>query len=218
MKRMKRVRKCQGIFLVIIFKMFIPAVQKERWRGRFIRSSPAIFYALLLELFKPCITQEPLFVNLVVGAVVLCLDQEVVQPVDEVSVAFIYGPCQRLIGERLVEQFQFALTFFSKRNGVERQVVDECVNFAVEEIHNAFLLGLKRDVLAVRNHALGGLLAGGAEFGGDLVLLVVQVFVGSDGARKLLVDQDALANNDIGFGKADLHVAFLGQGHAAHDH
>jgi hypothetical protein len=41
MKRMKRVRKCQGIFLVIIFKMCIPAVQKERWRSRFIRSSPA---------------------------------------------------------------------------------------------------------------------------------------------------------------------------------
>ena len=62
------------------------------------------------------------------------------------------------------------------------------------------------------------MLTGGAELGSDLVLLVVQVFVGFDLASQFLVDQDALANNDIGLGKAYLHVAFLGQGHATHDH
>ena len=164
------------------------------------------FSGLLLEVFKPLVAEEPFFVNLVVGAVVLGLDQEIVQPVDEVSVAPVDGPCQRLVSERLVEQDHFALAFLSKGNGVERQVVNKSIYFAIEEVHNAFLLGFKGDVGGIRDHALGCLLAGSAELGGDFVLLVVQVLVRFDLAGQFLVDQDALADDDVGLGKADLRT------------
>ncbi|MNZ85558.1 hypothetical protein D3C78_1043540 [compost metagenome] len=73
-------------------------------------------------------------------------------------------------------------------------------------------------VLGLGDQLLGNHFAGGAELGGDAVLLVVQVLVRLDLARQFLADQQGLANHDEGFAEVQAQVAFLGQGHAAADH
>ncbi|MGM4838975.1 hypothetical protein NBA59_22915 [Salmonella sp. NW1263] len=72
-------------------------------------------------------------------------------------------------------------------------------------------------VLGLGDQLLGYHLAGGAELGGDAVLLVVQVLVRLDLARQFLADQQGLADYDEGFAEIQAQVAFLGQGHAAAD-
>jgi hypothetical protein len=58
---------------------------------------------MLLKVFKPLVTQEPLLVDFVVSPIIFGLHQKVVQPVDEVEVVFVDCPGQWLISERFIE-------------------------------------------------------------------------------------------------------------------
>ena len=93
MKRMAVVRKCQGQTLLFIFNVSIP-VLAERWRGCSEKQLPRLDQLMLLKVFKPLVTQEPFFVDFVVGPIVFGLHQKVVQPVDKVEVVFVDGPGQ----------------------------------------------------------------------------------------------------------------------------
>ena len=91
MKRMATVKKCQGKMLLFIFNVSIPVVGRTM-AGPFRKQNGQPLLNHLLKVFKPFVAEEPFLVNSVVGSVILGLYQEVVQPVDEVGIAFIDGP------------------------------------------------------------------------------------------------------------------------------
>ena len=79
------------------------------------------------------------------------------------------------------------------------QVVDGGGGLAVQGLQHGLVLHLEGLVGGLGQHALDGLLAGGAELGGNDVFGVVEVFVGSDGAFVFLVEQDGLADDSYNF-------------------
>ena len=63
--------------------------------------------SLTLQLFKfffPLGAGDPFFVDLVIEAVALGLSQEIVQIVQKIGIAFVDGPGQRFVGERVAQK------------------------------------------------------------------------------------------------------------------
>ena len=89
---------------------------------------------LLLDIFDPFCTFDPLVVDLLVTAVVLNLPEEVVQPVQEVRITFVDRPGQRLKGEGLVQKYQLACALLGIEHHAVRQVIDEGVSFAIDHL------------------------------------------------------------------------------------
>ena len=63
----------------------------------------------LFNIFFPVSPDDPFIIKTIIETVALGLSQEIVQKVEEIRIAFVNGPCQRLIGERFIQKDRFAL-------------------------------------------------------------------------------------------------------------
>ena len=154
----------------------------------------------------------------IVSAVFVDLVQEVVDEVDAVVVTLLQTEGQWLVGEWLVKEHQFAVTELVDGYNVVRRIVYKGISLTVNHVQHTFRLVVVAVVLGFGHQLAGDHFAGGADFRGQAVLRVIEVFVGLDLVSQFLAYQQGLAHNNEGFAEVQAQVALLGQGHAAADH